>query len=129
MKRSTFFAYLLGLAGIASAQRPQAEPRHGEVFFGKEPWEIGLPDPPALVAESGNTFLVKRSLVNGKCPVCGTMAKAFRPIPVRVDCTTDDAVPNEGGLLKCGSSIIQAEQIIRCQRCNAAFWQDAEKTE
>ncbi len=57
-------------------------------------------------------------LKNGECPVCGTMAEDFRLQGTQYHPTiflnekTDDK----------GKS--KWERIVRCAKCNAAFWQD-----
>ena len=66
---------------------------------------------------------------NNQCPVCGTMAIPYKRNP---PCGTyyDKGVLhsyNQG--VYCGpeyTAKTEASNLVRCKRCNAAFWQDAE---
>jgi hypothetical protein len=105
MKRRSWLLALLG-AGGASAQN----------YMGCVPpqWSSSCPR------------------VNNQCPVCGTMAKEYRPklgSPEAV-CTpgTIGRISQEG-VLFCHSWVnledAPKDRLIRCKKCAAAFFQDA----
>lgn len=60
--------------------------------------------------------------INGECPVCRTMAAPFHRLvaPCREGNTCAAVVD---GLFVVGDSI--GTHLVRCQMCNAAFFQDA----
>lgn len=96
MNRKRFFASLLGVLGIAKAQQ----------------WNQCVPDEHVVrQSASGSAMAVcsdkMKPALNGQCPVCGTMANKRTHSP--------SAPPKES-----------VELLIRCTRCNAAFWKDDE---
>jgi hypothetical protein len=116
-KRMEFFAALLGLVGIRRLHAQQSTAAGTTVC-----WR-----PPNLWKLTGPSIsrldVVQRCAVpNGECPVCGTMAEPYRPSYRLKDCK-----PAGGNMLACNQEPLPEERIIRCHRCNAAFWQDAEK--
>lgn len=106
MRRSKFIAAILGMAGIAKAQRS----------FGECVYANGL-----------------RCTINGKCPTCGAMAEPYRREMYVAGRTCKPATskddPTKSGLMECAYEEAPGgpmERVIRCRRCNAAFYQDAE---
>jgi rRNA maturation endonuclease Nob1 len=99
VKRFQFFAALLGAVGIGKAQQWSAYADGCRDIFCKD----------------------RKAALNNQCPVCGTMAE-------RLKFTDSPAMAKE--ILSVADSsgkITQRVWIVRCKRCNAAFWQDAEK--
>ena len=94
MKRKILLAFAIGVVGLIGYTQAGADSQtSGRIEL------VGL--------------LGKHHPVNGKCPVCGTMAPRWkRPIGMGMD----GDVP-----------IGPVTKVVRCPRCNAAFWQDAEK--
>ena len=116
MKRSAFFGYLLGMFGVAKAQQ----------------WKECVPDQrTGIDLGAGSKLMVCSSQMkpelNGQCPVCGTMAE---PIKWHLASYSNKACdpPRTDGLACVEPNYLDpGPQIRRCKRCNAAFWQDAEK--
>ncbi|MDE2022466.1 MAG: hypothetical protein KGI71_06160 [Patescibacteria group bacterium] len=108
MKRSTFFATFLGALGIARAQQwryPKADHQHD--YLGRQLTIDLQADGVAL---------------NNQCPVCGTMAE-----PLKRVIGSYSYEPASGGLIALKPNYVDpGPGIVRCKRCNAAFWQDAE---
>jgi hypothetical protein len=104
MKRFSFLATLFGFGALAKAQRPLgADFERGGQVGGP----FGGPNVP------GTEFAWSRHPPdNNQCPVCGTMAK---PLHYRNGLIFQS---NIGASLEPG--------LIRCFRCNNAFWQDPE---
>ena len=102
MKRSAFLAAIGGLFGVARAQRW----RECKPYPGSDPQVCTDENKPAL---------------NGECPVCGEMAGKYPGPGGAYDCGFYAGHPPMGS--GCPGSV----NLVRCKRCNAAFWQDAEK--
>ena len=107
MKRSTFLMSVFGFLGIARAQQ----------WKGDGSLEADAP----LRLKPGKAL-------NNQCPVCGTMAKPYKANP---PCGT--FFDKQGNLKSYNSQVIcgddyktSPENLTRCLRCNAAFWQDSE---
>lgn len=84
---------------------------------------------PCWSSSKGNLCIPR----NGQCPVCGKMAEAFRPACQYTLEDLNKTRYSDGSLWflhsihdkpKLGDPCIT--RIVRCKRCNAAFWQDAE---
>lgn len=114
MTRSTFFSMIAGLFGAGAARAQQ--------------WKE-----PAL----GCTTIWcsdRKPALNGQCPVCGTMAEPYdRKALVPKGAMAADGVCFVGTLatgiqhVPCSIDDVPVSRSVRCKRCNAAFWQDAEK--
>ncbi len=112
LKRSQFFAFVLGLIpGLAKAQLPTG---HRRLADGKPqmlvPWEEERPKP-------------------NQCPACTTMAEPFhRPTYHKND--GYEVVPGSRGLVREVNPrevpYGPTEHLVRCPKCNNAFYQDAE---
>lgn len=63
--------------------------------------------------------------LNGQCPVCGTMAKPLRKIPLGKQTHLDTPGPDSAVVIE--NVAYLTTRLERCARCNAAFYQDAEK--
>lgn len=68
---------------------------------------------------------------NNECPVCGEMAPGYkrqlRKTGFLENCQPDKENPY---LAVCAEQTVmygESERLIRCRKCNAAFWQDAER--
>jgi hypothetical protein len=119
MKRSHFLAGLLGLPMAAQQEKPWID-NHGRVHFidtdGKEQvfGPSGTGKLPPVQSASPRSDKPK----NGQCPVCGTMAEAYRPLPAYdIVCSGPD------GYVPCP---LPKERDVRCKRCNVKFAQDTE---
>jgi uncharacterized protein with PIN domain len=111
MNRRHIFAWLAGFAGVARAQ-----------------------DRYDSTSLSRNQFLRKgEAASNNQCPICGAWAEPYRRPMVdkyvgfahdckpageyTIVCDLPEMIPNPDA---------PREHLARCQRCNAAFWQDAD---
>ena len=68
----------------------------------------------------------ERKPVNNQCPVCGTMAEAYKRRRGTLMVPCDPPAP-EGSFIACaapGEPYGAKVNLVRCNRCNAAFWQD-----
>lgn len=97
MTRFKFFAAVLGAAGLARAQQSGTILKQG-----------ALKGQPLFEPEWKHG--TKR---NGQCPTCGTEAPPWYNPP---------SCFGTNGPMPCGPN----EKVVRCSRCSAAFWQDAE---
>lgn len=120
LNRKAFFAYMASMIGVAKAQTGTC----------------------ATTGDCVNTITVHTATmetlkpVNGKCPVCGTMAEKYaRKTELEMYghdiCFAGGGVGEIGSLSVCRQPsatklIGPMERTVRCRRCNAAFWQDAE---
>ncbi len=99
MKRFQFLAFLFGWAGVVKAQQ----------------WKVCVEAIPHVCSEKNKPAL------NNQCPVCGEMAAPFKPKPEPY-CGDSLVIGADGHLHdNCG---LPASSLVRCERCNAAFWQD-----
>ena len=122
--RNRFLAALAGALGIARAQqKKQADKTAGK-------WDQGtFVTMPAY--EAPQWMVVNSKALNNQCPVCGTMAEPFRCDPQYSITQTDVRLSGRDiVLLSAGKSSDKPpkmpSRLVRCARCNAAFWQDAE---
>jgi hypothetical protein len=99
MTRKGFFA-VLGSLGILKAQQ----------------WKECTSGVPGTTAYATNLdhcwvkYQKPEPALNGQCPVCGTMADAYKR-PMRAPKMIPDG---------------PIERVVRCRRCNAAFFQNSE---
>ncbi len=115
VSRKGFMAAIFGTLGAARAQQwkecTTAIPgTTSYVMPVRCPWPEQKQEPP----------------LNNQCPTCGTMAEPYiRPLGA------GNCIPVEGNLGVCaiqpGKLYGRMDALVRCKRCNAAFWQDAEK--
>ncbi len=106
MTRKTFFTSILGFLGIAQAQ---------EVNFGYP-----------IQWMNGN-----HKALNNQCPVCGRIAGAYlRPLRDENYGALRNCKPVGEYMVACDAAHLVPDgptyRVIRCERCNAAFYQDSE---
>ena len=118
MNRSSFLAAMFGFLWVAKAQGPVGAGRDNPKIQFQWPWS-------------------KQKPKNNQCPVCGTMATAFKQLTVEEYAATHGPCAPvghaEGNMLAvstCRSwtkDDISQSQMVRC-KCggSAAFFQDAE---
>lgn len=125
MNRNRFILALLGAFGVARAQKPCETTPNGitcgnAVTNQTQPQVLG----PSWAAGK---------VMAGQCPVCGLVAVPFvRPTretgSILIPC--DPPAPKDSNIA-CMERHVEpygpTEQLTRCQRCNCAFFQDAEK--
>ena len=72
----------------------------------------------------GAKWLAAGKVLNNQCPVCGTMAKPYKVTP---QCEKSHMKPGGGNTVRviCDAYYPLGVALIRCERCNAAFYQDA----
>lgn len=109
MKRSAFIASVFGFIGIGKAQQWK------ECTTGKPGTTAYITEPRCYPPKNH-----PEPALNNQCPVCGTMAAPYSPGMIFNAVGT--CLDREGKETACS----KAPRIIRCKRCNAAFWQDAE---
>ncbi len=136
MTRKTFFTSVLGFFGVAQAQQYQAPSPTTRLSglvdqAGNHLWSVD---------SNGNVFIRKSAVINNQCPVCGTIAEPYvrqmydenhglamnckgNPNADKNDPSTWWATCDPPKMVAVGPM----ERMTRCKRCNAAFWQDAEK--
>lgn len=103
LNRSQFFAFLIGLIpGLAKAQEGTSTGGIGVIHAVSPRLPPGTP---GLLPE----WRYEKAFPN-QCPTCGTLAKPY-----------DTKVGS--GRYRVNT---ETENLVRCQRCNAAFWQDSE---
>jgi hypothetical protein len=114
MKRSHFLAGLLGLP--MAAQKIET----GSTFRSTKFSDIVGPQWRIDECVSSDLFQSCKPMpaLNGQCPVCGTMAEAYRPLPAY-----DTVCSGPDGYVPCPPP---KERDVRCKRCNVKFAQDAE---
>ena len=103
MKRSTFLASVFGFLRIAQAQQGLAG------MDSDRAWAMPPYKP-----------------LNNQCPVCGTMARPYTGKRAYSEPWCEGAQPfppTKEMLAECQDP--PRQRIVRCHRCNAAFWQDA----
>jgi len=97
-RRSSFLAGIFGALGLPTLAQEQSKYLQTTTSFE----QVYSPPQWAIPLDKN-----ARSPKNNQCPVCGTMADPYvRPS---------------------GTSLGITFNLIRCKRCNAAFFQDAEK--
>lgn len=113
MNRLRFITALFGSAALAKGQQwKECEPEKG--------WTGG-----GILCSSKN-----KPAKNNQCPVCGEMAKPIKLADISLPCGVfrrpDGHLESVQGIASCPPAV-GTPNLIRCSRCNAAFWQDAEK--
>jgi predicted Ser/Thr protein kinase len=109
MKRFQFFAALLGAVGIGKAQQAR--------------WSVACID---------GTNVRRCDPENNQCPVCGAWAEPFHLMP-QYSMTSTAVRLQDRDIILLSEGMPDDKQpkmpsrLTRCKRCNAAFWQDAEK--
>jgi hypothetical protein len=65
--------------------------------------------------------------LNGQCPVCGTIAEAYKEYTIGQSIKPCDPPPKDSYTF-CTEPVYSGPdtRLVRCKRCNAAFWQDTE---
>lgn len=116
MTRKSFFAAIAGFLGVAEAQQHPLTDSTGS-NQSQQIFDTAVYSPPQW------KFPLERwaNPKNNQCPVCGTMADAYKP-------DTRFCGDYLGGQPATGMGLMGCEpmaSITRCKRCNAAFWQDA----
>ena len=112
--RRKFLLGIFGALGLAKGQQWKACVPDKRFNFGGN----------AVVCTSEN-----QPALNGQCPVCGTIAPSYKAtvqhsIRPRL-CGANEATTGTA----CFDAVEEQQpstKLLRCQRCNAAFWQDAE---
>lgn len=144
MKRFSFLAALFGIGAGLKAQNPQTlqhrlTPDQMKEMLGHE--AIGIVAPHySCSSSSGREIsseecerIARFGLVqaNNRCPVCGTIAEPYhRPMAEGNMGFAKNCKPAGELLVACDPPkmvpVGETSRMIRCKRCNAAFWQDAE---
>jgi hypothetical protein len=124
MKRSDFIMRSIGLllawAGISRAQ---------PALNGNHCWAQDASGKliPSNCGEKAR-WLATGKVLNNQCPVCGTMAEPFETKRIIWSYIVKPCVPPEkDSHIACTEANYGPDpgaNLIRCKRCNAAFWQD-----
>lgn len=118
MTRNKFFALFSGMIGIAKAQQ----------------WSQCKPDEEASKKFAGGVGIICsnefKPALNNQCPTCGTMARKWHPALAKKRLLDMDTcgplMVDNGGEVHIMSCEGKHDRLIRCKRCNAAFFQEAE---
>jgi hypothetical protein len=108
MKRSHFLASIFGLVGLGAKAQQWRQAAETECKV----------SPDHLSIECNPDWAKTKPALNGQCPVCGTMAEAYRPLPAY-----DTVCSGPDGYVPCPHP---KERDVRCKRCNVKFAQDTE---
>lgn len=113
MKRSVFLTSILGMMGLGvKAQQSSSVIQSNPSTSVKAVWY-----PPQWTMEVSPEAGKPK---NNRCPVCGTMAPPRKIL--KAQCNPAGATVGIPEWPSCG----EGQNLTRCKRCNAAFWQDAE---
>ena len=82
--------------------------------------------PPSQIVPDRYLRWMSGKALNNQCPVCGTIAAALPALP---DILTNDGRACNGPSVEGGvclnGGVVYLHKLVRCLRCNNAFFQDA----
>ena len=106
-----------------------AQPNRRGIFA----WLLGVPL--AAQTQPGITGRIKvnEKPLNNQCPVCGAMAESLLLMPQYSISSANEFRFSGRDIILLSEGNVgdqppkMPSRLIRCKRCNAAFWQDAEE--
>lgn len=107
-----------GLVAALAQQRTQQSLSDALI----QQWTSAAPSGSHATCATPQWSLDRCPKVNGQCPVCGWQAKPWKRDQTDVTVIDMKDMRRHREYRPYGPT----EKIIRCERCNAAFWQDAE---
>jgi hypothetical protein len=127
MKRRNWLLALLGISGAKALPRDRFAATKGLAPMTPQASDLNY-DP---ICPSGRVFPRGWKPVNGRCPVCGTMAEEYsvskRMAEQQVIYERMLAFAPHSHYAQYFKPVAPKPRQVRCKTCNAAFFQDAEK--